>query len=206
MDWVHGTRGAAAAARASEARAEPVEGAAPGLAALLEGVSDDHSHAVLDLGAAADPNLRLYSRYARWVRFLDLLGPGGWAGGGSAAASPGHIPPEVQHPYDLVFAWDVLDWLSGDQRRELVRSLAEVSAPRARLHLLTRVEDAVARPLRFTILDVNRVRYEPSAGAALPRSRLLPAEVARLLEPFRVLHAFTLRSGLREYVAVRQGS
>ena len=205
MDWGHGTRGATGAARAGELRAEPVEGAAPGLAALLEGVSDDRSHAVLDLGAAADLNLRMYSRYGRWVRFLDLLGPGGWAGGGSAAASPGHIPAETQRPYDLVFAWDVLDWLSGEQRLELVRGLSRVTDARARLHLLTRVDDAVARPLRFTILDANRIRYEPAAGAALPRSRLLPAEVARLLEPFRVLHAFTLRSGLREYVAVRQG-
>ena len=204
MDWGHGTRGTAGA-RTGELRLEPVEGAAPGLAALLEGVSDDRSHAVLDLGAAADLNFRLYGRYARWVRFLDLLGPGGWAGGGPAAASPGYIPSEAQRPYDLVFAWDVLDWLTGEQRQELVRGLSQVTGPRARLHLLTRVDDAVARPLRFTILDANRIRYEPAPGAALPRSRLLPAEVAKLLEPFRVLHAFTLRSGLREYVAMRQG-
>jgi hypothetical protein len=36
------------------------------------------------------------------------------------------------------------------------------------------------------------------------RDPLLPAQVERLLAPFEVAHAFTLKSRLREYVVVRR--
>ena len=206
MDWRRGIgRAPASAAPApSEAGAEPVEGAAPGVAALLDGVSEDRSHAVLDLGPAADLSLRVYSRFARWVRFADLLGEGGWSrAGGSAAGLLRSLPAQPECPYDLVFAWDVLDRLFPEDRRHLVECLAKLTAPNARLHAVVRPEDPLARPLRFTLLDVNRVRYEPIVAVPLPRPPLLPAEVTKLLAPFRVVHAFTLKSGLREYVAAR---
>jgi len=206
VDWRRGIGRAPAttAPPPGGAVAEPVEGAAPGVAALLDGVSEDRTHAVLDLGAAADVTLRLYARFARWVRFADLLGEGGWArGAGSPTGMWTAIPPQPEHPYDLVLGWDVLDRLFPEHRPRLVERLAELTAPGARLHLVTRADDTLARPLRFTLLDVNRFRYEPAGTAPLPRPRLLPAELTKLLLPFQVLHAFTLRNGLREYVAAR---
>src|SRR5688572_18340707 len=69
-----------AGAAPPETRPGAVETAAPGVAALLDGVGEDRNHAVLDLGTATDPNLRAYSRFARWIRFADVLreavGPG----------------------------------------------------------------------------------------------------------------------------------
>ncbi len=193
------------AALAGQALAERGEGAAPGVAALLDGVREDRSHSVLDLSQAVDRNLRLYARFARWVRFADLLGEEGWArSGGSAAALAQALPEQPDHAYDLVLAWDVIDRLFPEDRLRLVRRLAEVSAPRARLHLVVRSEEAVSRALRFTLLDTNRIRYEPLPTPAVPRPRLLPADVTKALAPFHVLHAYTLRSGMREYVATRE--
>ncbi len=205
MDWRHGGSRAAvsAAAAPGETAAKPVENAAPGVAALLESVREDRTHAVLDLGVAADVTLRVYGRFARWVRFADVLGEGGWPRVGGAAAALASVPPQPQHPYDLVFAWDVLDRLLPEDRPRVVARLVELTGPGTRLHLIVRSDDTLAHPLRFTLLDVNRFRYEPAAAAPLPRPRLLPAEIAKLLAPFRVLHAFTLRNGLREYVAMR---
>jgi hypothetical protein len=186
---------------------EAVEGAAPGVTALLSGVRADRSHAVLDLGPAADSNLRVYGRFARWIRFADLLGESGWPRSGrSAGGLVGRIPAQPENPYDLVFAWDALDRLFPEDRPRLVERLAELSTPDARLHLVVRADDAPDHSLRFTLLDVNRIRYAPMASAPLPRPRLLPAELMKLLLPFQVVHAFTLRSGLREYVAVRSES
>jgi hypothetical protein len=183
---------------------EAVEGAAPGITALLDGLREDRTHAVLDLGPAADASLHLYSRYARWIRFVDLFG-GGWsqaAGAGSTLTSA--LPAQPARPYDLVFAWDALDRLSAEERQRLVKRLAEVTAPGARLHLVVRAADhAPATPLRFTLLDTARVRFEATSPTRLPRAGLLPAQVATLLMPFQVKHAFTLKTGLREYVAVR---
>lgn len=185
---------------------ERFEGAAPGVAALLEGVSEDRTHAVLDLGPAANRSLEVYGRYARWVRFADLLGEG-WRsrGQGSAAGLLKTVLPRPERPYDLVFAWDILDRLFPEDRPHLVEWLAGITAPDARHHVLVRGSDeAVMRPLRFTLLGTDRIEYEPTSTAMLPPSRLRPAEVARVLAPLHVVHAFTLKTGFREYVAVRR--
>lgn len=191
---------------AAESLPEPVEGAAPGVAALLKGVSEDRTHAVLDLGPATDRSLRVYSRFARWVRFADLLGEG-WSPSaqGPVGGLLTTVLPPPERPYDLVFAWDILDRLFPEDRPRLVEWLGDVTAPDARLHLVVRAsEEAIMHPLRFALMDVDRIRYEPTGTARLPPSRLLPADVARLLSPLQVAHAFTLKSGFREYVAVRR--
>jgi hypothetical protein len=189
----------------ADAEPESVEGAAPGVAALLRGVSEDRSHAVLDLGPASDRSLRVYSRYARWIRFADLLGEA-WRprAQGSPAGLLKTVLPQPERPYDLVFAWDIMDRLFPDDRPRLVEWLADITAPDTRLHVLVRASEAAPmRPLRFSLIDIDRIRYEPTSTARLPPSRLLPADVAKLLAPLHVVNAFTLKTGFREYVAVR---
>ena len=191
-----------AAATTDETAFGPVERATPGVAALLDGVLEDRSHAVLDLGAAANPSLRVYRRFAQRIRFADLLADRtsrqGWATVLSA------LPPQPERPYDLVFAWDLLDRLLPEERPRLVQRLAEVSATDARLHVVVEApERATTYPVRFALLDVDRMSCEPTGPARPARRRLLPTEVERLLAPFHVARGFTLKGGLREYVAVR---
>jgi hypothetical protein len=173
------------------------------LAAVLDRVSEDRSHAVLDLGPAADSSLRVYSRFARWVRFADLLGgpvpPGGWA------AALNALPSHPERPYDLVFAWNVLDRVDPAERPILVKRLTDITAPDARLYVAVEAsEHGESHPLRFALLDVDRMRYEPTGPMRPTWPQLRPAEVERLLIPFKVVRAFTSKVGLREYVAVRQ--
>lgn len=209
MDWLHriahpGTVEAPAPAKAPP---EAAESAAPGVTALLQRVSEDRSHSVLDLGPAVDATLQVYSRFARWIRFADLLGEGGWTRAGEQVGGFSRsLPANAEHPYDLIFAWDVLDRLFPEDRPHLMEALAPLAAPGAHMHLVLRAEDSLARPLRFTLTDTNRLRFEPITAAPLPRSRPLPAELMRVLAPFQVVHAFTLRAGLREYVAVKPAS
>jgi hypothetical protein len=47
------------------------------------------------------------------------------------------------------------------------------------------------------------MRCEATGPARSTPPRLLPAQVERVLAPFKVVRAFTLKGGLREYVAVR---
>lgn len=181
------------------------EQASPGIAALFEGLKEDRGHAVLDLGLAADTHLRLFRKYARAVRFAGLT-PEPPAGTGWNAAIRA-LPPHPDHPYDVVLAWNVLDRLSDRERRHLVGRLDEITGPGARLHLFVDASGEAATPaVRFTLLDLDRVSREvvgpPERGGG---SQLLPAQVERLLAPFEVVRAFTLRHGLREYVAVKGG-
>lgn len=181
------------------------EGAAPGIAALLDGIPDDGSRAILDLGPATGSSFDIYSRYARRIRFADVMGDGDWSG----AVDPRNgllrtiaAPPE--HPHDLILAWDVLDRLFPEDRARMVEWLAAAAASAARLHAVARgSESSLAGPVRFSLAGTDRLRFEPVPGGNPPRGRILPAEMAKLLSPFRVIHAYTLKSGLREYVALR---
>lgn len=186
----------------TQAGSESFEGASPGTAALFQVLKEDRSHAVLDLGTGTDQSLRVFSRFARWIHFADLLGEP-WSQRGEESSGGLHLP-RLDRAYDIVFAWDILDRLFPEARSRLVQWLTDTTEPKARVHAVVRTsEDAIARPLRFTLTDVGRIRYETVGTARLPLPRLLPAEVAKVLAPLRVAHAFTLKNGLREYVAIR---
>lgn len=187
---------------------EALETAAPGVAALLEPVSQDGSHSVLDLGPGAPASLSLYGRFAERVRFADLPGyVTSLRGRGSISGMVEGVPSQPRHPYDLVFAWDVFDRLYTEYHAPLVARLAEVTTPDARLHVVVRAsERKTARPLRFALPHTDRMRYEPTGPEQPARPQLLPAYITELVLPFQVRHGFTLKGGLREYVAVREGS
>jgi hypothetical protein len=186
---------------------EAVEAAAPGVAALLEGVAEDGRHAVLDLGAASPYSLDFYSRFARRIRFADLLGHAVSAWGlGSVADLLASVPPAPERPYDLVFAWDILDRLLPEYHAPLMARLDAVTARDVRLHVVVRGSaETGVKPLRFALLDIDRMRYEPTGPVRSALPRHLPAQLAHLLEPFRVTRGFTLKGDLREYVAFGKG-
>lgn len=187
------------------AASEAIETAAPGIAALLQGVSQDGGHSVLDLGSGSASSLQVYGTFARHVRFADLPGyVTSHRGRGSIAGMMEGVPPQPRNPYDLIFAWDVLDQLYTEYHAPLVARLAEVSSPDARLHVVVRAsEQDTTRPLRFMLHQTDRMRYESTGREQPARKKLLPAYINQLLLPFRVLHGFTLKGGLREYVAAR---
>jgi len=174
------------------------------VAAFFAGLREDRSHAVLDFGSASEANLRLYGQFARWVRFAELL-PDPPHGEAWAEALE-NLPSAPGQPYDLVLLWNVLDTLEPLERPPLIERLSRITAPGARLYVLVGVSGERARsPLRFTLRTVSQVSQEVVGPPLPPRPPLLPAEVERLLVPFQVAHAFTLRGGWREYVAHWKG-
>jgi hypothetical protein len=183
--------------------AAPRERRSPGLAALFDALEEDGRHSVLDLGAASGAHLRLLGVFARQVRFASLLaGAGRDAAWGEALRA---LPPNPARPYDVVLAWDVLDRLDAPGRSALVTRLAAVTAPRARLYAIARGEGTMTDgPLVFTLLGRDRVAEEPVAVTAVRGQPLLPAQMERVLLPFEVASAFMLRSGAREYVAIKR--
>lgn len=173
------------------------------MAKLFDPLSQDGRHSVLDLGPAADRHLRLFSRYARYVRFAGLLAEpargGAWSAGGEALA------PNPRRPYDVVLAWDILDRLDPCERGALIERLTDVTAPRARLYAVVRSSGgATTRPFRSTLIDLDRVSQQVVGPPEPAGDVLLPAHVERILAPFEVVHAFILTTGLREYVAVKR--
>jgi hypothetical protein len=182
--------------------AEPAERVAPGLAAFFHGVTEDGSHAVLDLGTGASASLGVYSRLARRVRFADVLTAAASASGWAEVLES--LPALPDRPYDLVIAWDVLDQLPGQDRRGLMERLVEITAPDARMYLLSASPDVTPIGLlRYELMDLDRMRYETTGEPRPTYARLMPAELQRLLSPFQLLRGFSTQLGLREYVAER---
>jgi hypothetical protein len=185
-----------------EAGPSEVERSAPGIAALFADLSEDGSHAVLDLGSATETNFELYSRFARRIRFADLLTAP--LRGEPWAAAFQSLPKDPVQLYDLVLAWNLFDLVPPLGRFPLVERLAQLTTPGARIYVVVDASgEPTTQPLRFTIRGMDRVAQQAVADPRPAGPELLPAEAERLLRPFEVTHAFTLRMGYREYVAVR---
>ncbi len=180
-----------------------MEGALPGMSSLLSGLGPGEVRSVLDLGPASGPSLRVYSGFARWVRFANL--PGRMGSGEGRDRMLGPLPSSPGPPYDLILAWNALDDLVPELQSQVVQRIVEVSAPSARLHALFDASGRrTASPMRFSLLDPGRMLLEP-VGPPRPRGpQLLPGGVESILEPFHVLRGFSLKTGFREYLAVRR--
>lgn len=180
----------------------PVERSSPGLGALFGLLKEDGRHAILDLGPASDRHLRFLGRYARQIRFAGLVPepPRGEA----LLSAIGALAPQPGHSYDVVLAWNVLDRLDRAEREALIGRLAAFTAPGGRLYAAVDASGApTVRPVRSAIIDVDRVEHHVVGPPEPARPQLLPAHMERLLSPFEITHAFMLRVGLREYVAMK---
>ncbi len=178
---------------------EEVERSAPGLHALFQRLVESGDHTLLDLGAPSPSNLERYSRFAKRIRFADLLGPSlevwEWES---------LLPSAPHHPYDVVVGWDILDRIPPEERPPLMERIRETTAPGAHLYVAVRASDAEEiRPCRYVIRAPDRVVQESEGLPEAARPQILPAEVERLLKPFQVLHAYTIRVHVREYLAVK---
>lgn len=177
-----------------------VEWTSPGLATLFDALKKEGSRSILDLGHASNSHLRVLGRFSRTIRFAGLV-PSPPRGDAFEAALTG-LPPSPRQPYDVVLAWDVMDRLVSHERESLVKRLVELTAPNAWLYAVVDASGAeFARPLRLTLLDLDRVGQEAVGPAEPVAPQLLPGHVVRLFRPFEMQHAFTLRAGRREYVA-----
>ena len=206
LEWLrHRPSNDSTAEEHESATRAPVEWTSPGLAALFDALKKDGRRSILDLADASNSHLRVLGRFSRQIRFAGFV-PSTPRGDAFAAALT-ELPPNTRQPYDVVLAWDVLDRLVPHERERLVKRLVELTAPKAWLYAVVDASGAeAARPLRLTLLDLDRVSQEAVGPPEPMAPQLLPAHVERLLKPFEIVHAFTLRAGRREYVMRRMDS
>jgi hypothetical protein len=142
--------------------------------------------------------------FARQVRFAGLV-PRSLTGEAWAAALRA-LPPNVSSPYDIVLGWDLLTWLAPDERAAATARLAEITAPRARIHLIVDgTGAATAQPLEYTLVGTGRIAEQSVGPPQRVSHPLLPAQLERALSPLEVMRAFVLRTGGREVVAKKRG-
>lgn len=159
---------------------------------------------MLDLGPARARHLDLLTPYARQIRFAGVVPRS--SGGEAWASALRALAPNVAAPYDIVLGWDFLIWLDPDERAAAAARLAEITAPRARIHLIVDgTGAATAQPLEYTLAGTGRV-VERAVGLPQPVSHpLLPAQLEKAIAPLEVMRAIVLRTGAREVVARKRG-
>jgi hypothetical protein len=177
-----------------------------GLAALLEGMRRrGQGLRILDLGPAVGANVEFLSQLGCKLHIGDLYASRSSAADGEELGVEFFeqlFPADAR--LDVVFAWDLFNYL---QRKEMMRLgtlLQRHCRPGALVFALMSIQKQIpAQPYRFRMQDGNQLVYERRTSLDRPGPRYAPSEMASAMKGFRVDRSFLLRHGIQEYLFVR---
>jgi hypothetical protein len=173
----------------------------PGLEAALAGLSRQGAIRILDLGPAIPENVDFFAGYATRIQIVDALRESSDAGPSTAVLR--ELAPKFEGTFHLVMLWDCLNYLSPAQGAALIESVVPLCRPDARCLAMVVASDTMpASSSRYRIVDDCHLTYERSTTEVLGAPQMTPAAVQDLLRGFSIEHAFVLRNGVREYVAI----
>lgn len=163
---------------------------------------------VLDLGAAIGPNVSFVGRYAPKLYISDLYN--------TLRSRPGGLPRDPKQlerlftqelpsselgPFDLVLAWDLLNYLTGEQLASLGRHLARLCRQDSLVFaLFTNSKEMPSLPIGFRIIDTDTLAYTIDSDIGRRAPLFKEPDLKRLLPDFEVETSFLLRNGFQEYV------
>lgn len=178
-----------------------------GLQALLDGVRDDQSYTILDLGPAREANVRFWSEFSCWLHIHDfyrtLLE---WKAVGPVEEV---VEPDFSTRlafgedtvFDIILAWDLFNYLELSELEALSQELSRWSRRGTRLFaLVSSLPRISVSPLMFSILNRQQLTYELPGQRTKPCPRHSPRDIARLMGRFTVSRSFLSRQGIQEYV------
>lgn len=157
---------------------------------------------VLDLGAPVAANVELYARHASRIAFADFYRfyepqrPNG-----AGAASFAESLPTTATEIDIIFAWDLLNYLSLEEITWLGQSVSSKCAPGAILLALVSCSGPMpATPSKHTIVDERTLRVEANGSSTRRSPAYSEQALLRSLPDFTVKSRCQLRSAMVEYL------
>lgn len=214
MKWFGGRRETerpAGAPAAGEVAAEPAPEShrSLALATVLAELPEESALSVLDLGPAVGANLDfLAARYRCRLQFADLWGSAPAHRFADPEADPAALFAELLPldgpPFDLVLAWDLLNYLRREQIRALAERLAPACRPGGRLFAMVLTgREIPRRPLTYEMRPGGELVYRDAGGPTRAGPRYRPAEIDDLTPGFAVDRSYLLRHGVQEYLLIR---
>lgn len=178
------------------------------LKALIEQIGDDSVQGVLDLGPAVGTNVDFFSNRSRNFYVADLLRE---LEKKRLDASDSDIawdsvfaellPYEEETRFDVILAWDVLNYLQKYQIEGLARAIQPFCRPGATLYAQIATRKSMpAQPRRYHILSNDRLLYQTPSQAIRPAPLYCEPDLRRMLPGFEVKNTFLLRNGTHEYL------
>ena len=169
---------------------------------------------VLDLGPALGASVEFLAGYSVQLFIADLFR--------SLRSSTGQLPPDAarlrraleeqlplpaEGPFDLVLAWDLLNYFAADQLEALGQHLGALCRPGGQLFALVATRGNIGdRPMNFEIVARDLLRYRPTGAQQRPGPGYRETALERLLDAFAVQTSFLLRNGMQEYIFTRRVS
>ncbi len=178
-----------------------------GLQELCRLIQGSESCRILDLGGALGVNITFWSRFGPSIHVGDLQSampepaPPAEDGTTRPARWDEILPLAEESRYDVILAWDLLNYLDQPLFAGLVQYLARFCAPSALVFALIYDRPQMpALPTSFKIRDEENLVYESRTAETRPCARHQPRDVQRMFSGFRVAGSFRLRHGVQEYL------
>lgn len=113
-----------------------------------------------------------------------------------------HLPPANNESLDLIFCWDLPNYLSLAALTGLVDFLSGRAAPRCRLHMLIGYSkrEMAEEPGRYIPGTDGNLRQILSSGDQIPAPRYSPEDINNALGNFRYERGVLLSNGMQEFV------
>ena len=163
---------------------------------------------VLDLGPAIGSNVEYLSDFGCRLSIEDLYLTRTTAADGEELG-PEFFEQLVPLPdgpqFDVVFAWDLFNYLSRKELGRLTARLRQACKPGAQVLALIWIHKSIpAQPIRFRFRGSDQLVYDRRTALERPGPRFQPAEINQLMSGFQVDRSFLLRHGIQEYLFVRE--
>ena len=180
------------------------------LPSLLEGLTPPPKRTVLDLGPASGENLDQFASYAKRccklyiANFFEDLSEAGPAARRTTATFAATCERLLAFPqdesFDLIFAWDLFNYLELEEVAALVHYLSRFSKNGTRMMALLSIYQKIPdRPFRFSIRSSSSLRYEAVSHSLRDCPRHKEIDLVKRMAGFEVEHTMLLRNGMQEY-------
>ena len=180
-----------------------------GLRSLLP-ESEDTTLRVLDLGSARSANFEFFSRYGGQVTVADF-----YTGLRSVRAATADdeeddrkakafaelLPFDESTRFDLILAWDLLNYLTPQEQHLLMARLEPFCMAGTKiLAFVSTHKEMPPAPSAYSIRDADTLIYEEHEGRARPCPRYLEGDLLKRMQGLTVENRVQLRNGMLEYV------
>jgi S-adenosylmethionine:diacylglycerol 3-amino-3-carboxypropyl transferase len=183
---------------------------APLFSDLVAGLNEGERHVVLDLGTASTPMLALLGRSRCRVEVADLAHFGGIdylnskePGPALAGAAESWLPSGLSNDaIDLVFCWDLPNYLTLKALSALMNAIGQRARPGALAHAMIFYADREmkAHPGRFVPTPDGDLIDQSAAGEAIAAPRYSPEDLGKSMGRFEIDRARLLGNGMQEFL------
>jgi hypothetical protein len=185
---------------------EPAAHHSLGFRALTRVLRRGGGASILDLGPALGQNIAFFGQFGCRVHVGDFYRSRLEAGVFTDEDHPARqyarlLPLAADERFDVVIAWDLLDYLEPKDVDALVAHLAPTLHDGTLLFAMVSYQKEIpASPMRFRIADDEHLIYETGGAARRPCRRHKLPDLERHLPGFKIDSSFLLRNGMQEYL------